>query len=149
MCTIRYTAKTSSKIFFVETVFINSGNLNNSDNYARYLGIQSSGFPAQPTNRNQSTTIISSGTVKRPIAPPFPPLNNANQPKTSCEKCRGNHILATCPDYLKCSPGQRFDTVSKNSLCSNCLGNKHKKEEKLHINKTLPNMQRIPPHNAA
>ena len=33
--------------------FINSGNLNNSDNYARNLGIQRSGFPAQPANRNQ------------------------------------------------------------------------------------------------
>ena len=59
--------------------FNNSGNLNNSDNHARNLGIQSSGFPAQPTNWNQSTTSSSKSTVKQPSAPPSPPLSNANQ----------------------------------------------------------------------
>ena len=102
--------------------------MNNSESHERNLSTQSSGFPAQPTNRNQSTTISSSGTPKPPSAPPFPPLNNANQAKRSCEKCRGNHILATCPDYQKCSPSQRFDIVSKSNLCSNCLSNKHKKQ---------------------
>ena len=58
-----------------------SRNMNNSVSYERNLSTQSSGFPAQPTNRNQSTTISSSGTPKPPSAPPFPPLNNANQPK--------------------------------------------------------------------
>ena len=53
--------------------FIISGNLNISDNHARNLGIQSSGFPAQPTNRNQSTTLNRNGTVRPPNAPPFPP----------------------------------------------------------------------------
>ena len=100
--------------------FNSSGNMNNSDSHERNLSTQSSGFPAQPTNRNQSTTMSSS-------APPFPSLNNANQPKRSCEKCRGNQVLATCPDYQKCSPSQRFDIVSKSNLCSNCLSNKHKK----------------------
>ena len=100
--------------------FINSGNLINSNNYARYLGIQSSGFPAQPTNRNQTTTTISrSGTVKPPSARPFPPINNAYQPKRSCENYRGDHIIATCPDYQKCSPRQRFDSVIKSNLCLN------------------------------
>ena len=100
----------------------------NSDSHARNLSTQSSGFPAQLTNRNQSTTISSSGTVKPSSAPPFPPLNNANQPKRFCQKCRGNDILLTCPDYQKCSPGQRFDIVSKSNFCSNCLSNKHKKQ---------------------
>ena len=97
-------------------------------NHEQNLSTQSSGFPAQPTNRNQSTAISSSGFPKPPRAPLLPPLNNANQPKRSCEKCRGNHILATCPDYQKCSPSQRFDIVSKSSLCSDCLSNKHKKQ---------------------
>ena len=108
--------------------FNNSGNSNVSDNHARNLSIQSSGFPVQPTNRNKSTTISSSDTVKPPSAPPFPPLKNVNQPKRFYEKCRGNHILATCPDYQKCSPSQQFDIVSKSNLCSNCLSNKHKKQ---------------------
>ena len=108
--------------------FNSSGNMNNSDSHERNLSTQSSGFPAQPTNGNHSTTISSSGTPKPPSAPPFPALNNANQPKRSCEKCRGNHILATCPDYQKCSPSQQFDIVSKSNLCSNCLSNKHKKQ---------------------
>ena len=116
--------------------FNNSGNLNTSDNHARILSTQNSGFPAQPTNRSQSTTISSSGTVQPPCAPPFPPLNNGNQPKRSCEKCRGNHILATCPKYQKCSPRQRFDIVSKSNKyekqncpsskrCQTCSGYHH------------------------
>ena len=108
--------------------FNNSGNSNVSDNHARSLSTQISGSPAQPTNRNQSTTISSSDAVKPRRAPAFPPLNNVNQPKRSCENCRGNHILATCPDYQKCSPSQRFDIVSKSNLCSNCLSNKYKKQ---------------------
>ena len=122
------TAKTSSKITFVETIFNNTGILNVSDNHARSLSTQSLGFRAQPTNRNQSTTISSSSTVKAPSAPPFPPPNNANQSKRSCEKCSGNHIPASCPDYRKCSPSQRFDIVSKSNLCSNCFSNKHMKQ---------------------
>ena len=84
--------------------FNKSGNSNVSDNHARNIGTQSSGFPAKPTSRNQSTSISSSGTVKPPSTPPFPPLNNINQPKRFYEKSRGNHILFTCPDYRKCSP---------------------------------------------
>ena len=79
--------------------FNSSGNLEKSDSHATNLSTQSSGFPAPLTNRNQSTTISSSGTVKPPSAPPFPPLNNANQLKRFCQKCRGNDILLTCPDY--------------------------------------------------
>ena len=108
--------------------FNNSGNSNVSDNHARNKSTQSSGSPAQPSNRNQSTTISSSDAVKPFSAPPFPTLNNVNQPKRFCEKCRGNHILATCPEFQKCSPSQRIDIVSKSNLCSNCLSNKHKKQ---------------------
>ena len=61
--------------------FNSSGNMNNSDSHERNLSTQSSGFPAQPTNRNQSTIISSSSTPKPPSAPPFPPLNNVNQAK--------------------------------------------------------------------
>ena len=57
--------------------------MNNSDSHERNLITQSSGFPAQPTNRNQSTAISSSGTPKPPSTPLFPTLNNPNQPKCS------------------------------------------------------------------
>ncbi|XP_075259989.1 uncharacterized protein LOC142351729 [Convolutriloba macropyga] len=60
--------------------------------------------------------------------PPFPPCKDADQSKRSCEKCKGSHILATCPEYQKCAPDQRYDIVSKNNLCSNCLSNKHFKQ---------------------
>ena len=108
--------------------FNSSRKMNNSDSHEQNLSTQSSGFPAQPTDQNQSTAISNSGSPKPPRAPPFPPLKNAKQPRRSCEKFRGNHILATCPDYQKCSPSKRFDIVRKSNLCSNCLSNKHKKQ---------------------
>ena len=131
------------KITYVETIFKNSGILNNSDNHARNLGIEISGFPLQPTNRNQSSTLSSKGTVK-PKALPFRPINNANQSKRSCEKFRGNHILATCPDYQKCSPSQQFDIVSTTNVCSNCLSNIHKKQN-CPSTKRCKSLQRITP----
>ena len=102
--------------------------MNNSNNHARKVGIQSSGFPAQPNNRNQSTKLNSNGTVKPLSTPPFPPLKNANQSKCSCEKCRANHILATCLDYQKCIPSQQLDIVNKSNLCSNSFCNKQRKQ---------------------
>ena len=50
---------------------------------------------------------------------------NANR---SCEKCKSNHSLAVCPEYQLCPPSERYSIVSKNSLCTNCLSNKHHKQ---------------------
>ena len=55
----------------------------------------------------------------------LPPHNETDQSNKSCQKCKGSYILATCPEYQKCSPDQRYEIESKNNLCSNCLSNKH------------------------
>ena len=116
------------------------GNLNNSDNHASRLAIQSFGFSAQTVNQNQSTKLSSSGTAKPLSAPSFPPLRNANQMKCSCDKFQENYKIATCPDYQKCSPSQQFDIVNKSNLFSNCLSKKHRKRN-CPSTKTLPNLQ--------
>ena len=38
------------------------------------------------------------------------------------------HSIATCPEYQLGSPGDRYNLVSQNNLCTNCLGNKHHKQ---------------------
>ena len=38
--------------------------------------------------------------------PRFPPRKDADQSNKSCEKCKGSHILATCPEYQKSAPDQ-------------------------------------------
>ena len=60
--------------------------------------------------------------------PPFPPREDTDQSNKSCKKWKGSHILSTCPEYQKCSLDQRYEIVSKNNLCSNCLSNKHFKQ---------------------
>ena len=44
------------------------------------------------------------------------------------KNARESHILATCSEYQKCLPNRRYEIVSKNNLCSNCLSNKHFKQ---------------------
>ena len=67
--------------------------------------------------------------MKPPSTPKFPALNNANQSKRSCKKHVEETIhLRTVPVTKNCSPSQLFDIVSKNSFCSNCLSNKHEKQ---------------------
>ena len=48
--------------------------------------------------------------------------------KRSCEKCKQEHSITTCPEYQLCSPGDRYNFVSQNNLCTNCLSNKHHKQ---------------------
>ena len=60
--------------------------------------------------------------------PPFLPRKDADRSNKSCENCKGSHILATCPEYQKCAPDQRYDIVSMNNLCSNYISNKHFKQ---------------------
>ena len=79
-------------------------------------------------NNWKQNSLHSSHPANQHGQPHFPPRKNADQSNKSCEKCKRSHILATCPEYQKCAPDQRYDIVSKNNLCSNCLSNKHFKQ---------------------
>ena len=47
---------------------------------------------------------------------------------TNCVQCHKPHFVATCSDYHKLSPEGRFQTIQKNSLCTNCLSNQHRRD---------------------
>ena len=47
---------------------------------------------------------------------------------TNCVQCHKPHFVATCSDYHKFSPVGRFQTIQKNSLCTNCLSNQHRRD---------------------
>ena len=51
--------------------------------------------------------------------------NKTFNTKRSFEKCKHEHSIATCPEYLLCSAGDRYNLLSQNNLCTNCLSNKH------------------------
>ena len=85
-------------------------------------------FSNNSQNNWKPNSLHSSRPANQHGQPPFPPRNDADQSNKSCEKCKGSHILATCPEYQKCAPDQRYNIVSKNNLCSNCLSNKHFKQ---------------------
>ena len=85
-------------------------------------------FPNISQNNWKPNSLHSSRPANQHGQPPFPPRKDADQSNKSCEKCKGSHILATCPEYQKCAPDQRYDIVSKNNLCSNCLSNRHLKQ---------------------
>ena len=80
-----------------------------------------------PSNWKQNS-LHSSRPANQHGQPPFPPRKDADPSNKYCEKGNESHILAICPDYQKCSPDQRYEIVSKNNLCSNCLSNKHFKK---------------------
>ena len=54
--------------------------------------------------------------------------NKTFNTKRSCEKCKQEHSIATCPEYQLCSPSDRYNLVSQNNLCTNCLSNTHHKQ---------------------
>ena len=54
--------------------------------------------------------------------------NKTFNTKRTCEKCKQEHSIATCPEYQFCSPGDRYNLVSQSNLCTNCLSNKHNKQ---------------------
>ena len=85
-------------------------------------------FSNNSQNNWKQNSLHSSRPANQHGQPPFLLRKDADQSNKSCEKCKGSHILATCPDYQKCAPDQRNDIVSKNNLCSNCLSNKHFKQ---------------------
>ena len=98
---------------------------NNNDNRN---GNAMNQFSKNSQNNWKPNSLQSSRPANHHGQPPFPPRKDADQSNKSCEKCKGSHILATCPEYQKCAPDQRYDIVSKNNLCSNCLSNKHFKQ---------------------
>ena len=85
-------------------------------------------FSNHSQNNWKENSLHSSRPANQHGQPPFLPRKDADQSNKSCEKCKGSHILATCPDYQKCAPDQRYDIVSKNNFFSNCLSNKHFKQ---------------------
>ena len=66
----------------------------------------------QFSNNSQNNWIQNSLHSSRPAnqhgQPLFLPRKDADQSNKSCEKCKGSHILATCPKYQKCAPDQRL-----------------------------------------
>ena len=85
-------------------------------------------FSNNSQNNWKQNSLHSSRPANQHGQPPFLPRKDADQSNKSCEKCKGSQILATCPEYHKCAPDQRYDIVCKNNLCSNCLSNKHFKQ---------------------
>ena len=76
----------------------------------------------------RANALLSSCPANQRGQPPFHPRKDGDQSNKCCEKCKGSHLLATCPEYQNCSPDQKYDIVSKKNLCSNCLSNKHFKQ---------------------
>ncbi|XP_055910537.1 uncharacterized protein LOC129944900 [Eupeodes corollae] len=44
---------------------------------------------------------------------------------TSCPKCKGEHYLPQCPDFISMSVSSRRNFARDQRLCYNCLGTKH------------------------
>ena len=82
-------------------------------------------FSKNSQNNWKQISLHSSRPANQHGQPPFSQLKDADQSNKYCKKCKGSHILATCPEYQKCSPDQRYEIVSKNNLC---LNNKHFKQ---------------------
>ncbi|XP_071055017.1 uncharacterized protein [Onthophagus taurus] len=55
--------------------------------------------------------------------------------KLSCILCKMNHNLYQCDKFLEKSPSQRFNIISDNKFCKNCLGYRHH-TSKCNSNKT-------------
>ena len=85
-------------------------------------------FSNNSQNNWKQNSLHSSRPANQLGQPPFLPRKDADQSNKFCERCKGSHKLATCPEYQKCAPDQRYYLVSKNNLCSNCLSNKHFKQ---------------------
>ena len=103
---------------------INNNNDNRNSNAMNQFSSNNS------ANNWKQSSLHSSRPANQQGQPPFPPRKDADQSNKYCEKCKGSHTLATCHEYQKCSPYQRYEIVSKNNLCSNCLSNKHFKQSR-------------------
>ena len=62
------------------------------------------------SNREWSSSVTISNNAK---------ANGKLQNNRHCPHCNNNHFLATCPDYQKQSPQDRYKIVIKNKLCTN------------------------------
>ena len=99
-----------------------SSNFNASTAYRNYT--------SQPSN---SLFVIQDSNQKHQLEQSLQPQSTNSFPKSlhanrSCEKCKSNHSLAVCPEYQLCPPSERCSIVSKNSLCTKFLSNKHHKQ---------------------
>ena len=92
---------------------INNQNLFGKDNSDAFL--QPAIKPQMTTsNREWSSSVMNSNNTK---------TNGKQHNNRHYPHCSNNHFLATCPDYQKQSPADRYKIVIKNKLCTNCLSN--------------------------
>ena len=68
------------------------------------------------SNRELSSSVTVSNNAK---------ANGKQQNNRHCPHFNNNHFLATCSDYQRQSPRDRYKIVIKNKLCTNCLSNNH------------------------
>ena len=100
--------------------------------------VNSNNLQTKPNNSNLAVSVNNASADSRKrwhIAPQQKqPSTSQNVPnkvfntKRSCEKCKQDHSIATCPEYQLCSSSDRYNLVSQNNLCTNCLSNKHHKQ---------------------
>ena len=88
------------------------------------FGKDNSNAVLQPAIKPQITTS------NREWSPSVTISNNAKangklQNNRHFPHCNNNHFSATCADYQKQSPQDRYKIVIKNKLCTNCLSNNH------------------------
>ena len=60
-------------------------------------------FSNSSTNNWKQNSLHSSRPANQHCQPSFPPREDTDQSNKSCEKCKGSRILATWPEYKKCS----------------------------------------------
>ena len=78
-------------------------NINNDNRNSNAINQFSDNSP----NNWKQNSLHSSRPANQHGQPPFPPRKDPDQSNKYCEKCKGSHILATCPEYQKCLPDQR------------------------------------------
>ena len=110
--------------------------IRNTSPNSKKLG--SSDFNAGTAYRNYTSQLNSlvvnqERNQKHQLQQSLQPQSTNSSPKSfnayrSCEKSKSNHSLAVCPEYQLCPPGERYSIVSRNSLCTDCLSNKHHKQ---------------------
>ena len=101
--------------------------------------VNSNNLPTKPYNSNLSVSVNNAKAENSKKHWSFAPQQK--QPSTSqnvpnktfntnrsCEKRKHEHSIATCPENQLCSTGDRYNIVSQNNLCTNCLSNKHHKQ---------------------
>ena len=104
--------------------FVNSNNLQTKPNNSN-LAVSANN--ASPENSRKHWNFAPR--QKQPSTSQNVP-NKAFSTKRSYKKCKQEHSIATCPEYQLCSPSDRYNLVSQNNFCTNCLSNKHHKQSR-------------------